>query len=67
MYRTDDPLADFDSYEWKCERKLHRRPKCDICGEYIQGDYLFDMGGELHCEECHEREYRKDVTDYESR
>lgn len=65
MQRTDNPIADFDAYEWEREKQLAKRPKCDICGEPIQDDYLYEIQGELICEECLEKHYRKAAEDYE--
>lgn len=63
--RTDNPLADFDAYEWEREKQLKRRPKCDHCKEHIQDDYLYEIQGELICEECLEKHYRKHTEDFE--
>ena len=41
----------YDRYERDSERKLSRRPVCACCGEYIQGEYMWDIDG-YYCEEC---------------
>lgn len=64
MYYTDDPIADFDRYEAEREAQLDRLPKCDICGEPIQDDYLYDINGDIFCEECLKGKFRKSVEDY---
>ena len=66
MWKTGDPLADYSRHEAEEERCLQRRPKCDICGEPIQDDYLYDINGTLICEKCLERDFRKDTENYES-
>lgn len=64
MYRTDDPIADYERHEADQEAKLDKLPKCDICGEHIQDDYLYDINGDIFCEECLNKYFRKDTEDY---
>ena len=53
MFRTDDPIADFERYDAEQQKKLDRLPKCCHCGEPIQDDFCFDLGdGEIYCEDC---------------
>lgn len=65
MYYTDDPVRDAMNYELEQESWLAKRPVCEICGEPIQDDYLYDIDGVIHCEECMKDEYRKCAEDYE--
>lgn len=60
MYRTDDPLADFDRHEAEQERKRRRIPRCSECDEHIQDEYAYYINGEWICEECM-RQYLKIV------
>lgn len=64
MYRTDNPLADWNIYCADEERELKKLPKCEICGERITDDYLYNIEGELMCEECLKNQYRKKTEDY---
>lgn len=64
MYYSDDPIADFNRYEADQEEQLDKLPKCDICGEPIQDDYLYDIYGDIFCEECLNDKFRKNVEDY---
>ena len=74
MYRSDDPLKDFDMYEAeqsKAEDEFEKRlPICSECGERIHDDYLFDINGELYCQDCMEKfeyaidNYIADAHDY---
>lgn len=64
MYRTDDPIADFNRYEAEQQRKLDKLPKCDICGEPIQDDYFYNIYGDIFCEECLNDKFRKSTEDY---
>lgn len=64
MCYSDDPIADFDRWEDKRQEEEDRLPVCEICGEPIQDDFLYDIEGTLICEECLNSEYRKPVEDY---
>lgn len=50
---------DREEAEW-----LKRCPKCEKCGEPIQDDFLFDIGGELYHVDCAEELFRKSANDY---
>ena len=63
-YRTDDPIRDAAAYDIERQRELDRLPTCDICGEPIQDEFLYDINGVLHCEDCVKSEYLKPVDDY---
>ena len=64
FYRTDDPAADFERYDAEQEAELEKMPVCTNCLERIQDGYLFDIEGELYCEECAYELFRKDTADY---
>lgn len=49
--------------EKRC-RYEDRLPKCDYCGEPIHDDYLYDINGEIICEECLKENFRRKVEDY---
>jgi formylmethanofuran dehydrogenase subunit E len=52
MYRTNDPFADLDRWEWEKERRLNKLPKCSECGEHIQSEYAYQFNGEYICPDC---------------
>ena len=52
MSFTDDPIRDFEKHDAEQERWLQSRPVCSECGEHIQDEDLFDIDGDLVCEEC---------------
>ena len=52
MFYTDNPGRDADWYFAMKEALLERLPKCDSCGEPIQDEFLWEIGGEVYCEEC---------------
>lgn len=64
FHRTDDPVADFERYDAEQEAELEKMPVCTNCLERIQDGYLFDIEGELYCEECAYELFRKDTADY---
>ena len=59
VYRTDDPVSDFNRHEQEVEDALSLLPVCEICGERIEDDYLYEINDELICERCLNEEFRK--------
>lgn len=65
MYiRTDDPARDEAQHSAALEKKLKIMPKCSHCHKHIQDDYLFDIDGEIYCEEHASELFRKPVDNY---
>lgn len=64
IFKTDDPLADFNRHEAEQESRLARRPVCCYCEEHIQHDHLFLINDEMICPDCLESYFRKDVDDF---
>lgn len=62
--RFDVALKQLDKYESDKEEMLVRRPKCDCCGQHIQDDYLFNIVGDLYCEECLIDQFRHSTDGY---
>lgn len=62
--RTDDPIRDFLRHDAEQNRKLNLLPHCDYCDKPIQDDYLFDIGGDIYCEKCVKKQFRRRVDDY---
>ncbi len=60
-----------DNYDLYCqheaeqEKWLAKRPKCDICKEPIQDEFLYDMDGVIMCKKCMEIEFMRSAEDYE--
>ena len=52
MYRTDDPVRDFESYQRDLDECIERYPICECCGEHIQDEQLYYIDGRYFCEEC---------------
>lgn len=63
------PVPDYNdlhrSYEAQQEKALARLPICTYCEQPIQDDYLFDIDGELYCEECAKDLFRRSTENYE--
>jgi hypothetical protein len=63
MYRTDDPLADFDRYEQDREAEAEKCPECAYCGEKIFDAFAFYIDGEWYHKDCLENEYYVEVVE----
>ena len=64
MFRTDDPLRDFDRYDAAMAALEAKLPHCDKCGEAINDDEYFYINDEVLCEECMRNEYARSTQDY---
>lgn len=64
MLYTDDPVADFNRWDAEQQKELERLPRCIDCGEPILDDHLFNINGDLFCEECMVENFRRPVADY---
>ena len=64
MMYTDDPIADAEAYLDEQAKYEERFPVCTICGEHILDDNLYDIEGEIYCEECLKECFLKDTEDY---
>ena len=64
MYRTGDPVADYDRWEAEQQRKLEKLPRCSECDEPITDDYCYQINDELICEECIDN-YRVTTENFE--
>jgi formylmethanofuran dehydrogenase subunit E len=63
-FRLRDPLDDFDRIDQELARREARLPACDECSHRIYDDYYFEIDGEILCEECMKRRYRRSTEDY---
>ena len=52
MYRTDDPYADFDTWDRERQERLERLPRCANCEEHIQQEKAVCINGDYYCDEC---------------
>ena len=52
IFRSDDPLRDFDNWDAEQNKWLSKRPVCDECGEHIQDERAYYINGEWICPNC---------------
>ena len=60
MVIIDDPVADFERYDAKQNRRLARLPVCSDCDEHIQDETAYYINGEWVCESCMDG-YKREV------
>ena len=58
MERMRDALEDYTRYDERVRRETERLPECIRCREPIQEEHLYDVRGEVLCEECLRKKYR---------
>lgn len=64
MQITDNPLADFASWDAEQTAQLERLPVCADCGERVQDDHYYLINDEVICPDCLESGYRKEIDEY---
>lgn len=60
MIFTDDPIADFERYDSEQQAMLDELPLCEYCEEPIQDNYYYEIDNECICEDCLNRNFRKE-------
>ena len=60
MYRTDDPLADYDRHEREQEQLAASLPVCDYCGKPVDDHYYY-IDGEIYCKDCLRENFYRSV------
>lgn len=56
-----DNLSQWECHDRQLERERERLPECNRCGEEIQ-EYFFDIYGDIYCEECAHKLFRREVA-----
>lgn len=64
MCYIPDALEMWERHDAEQEAELMKLPICDYCNEPIQDDYLFDIEGDIICEDCMKYHFRKRTEDY---
>lgn len=64
IYRSDNPIADFDRWDAGLNKMLERLPLCSECENPIQDEHCYEFNGELICEDCLHTNHRKHTEDY---
>ena len=49
---TDDPVRNFVHWDAEKQAELDRLPVCQICGEPIRSEHMYDILGDLWCQDC---------------
>ena len=62
-----DNYKAWEHAERERERRLLSFPICERCRERIQDEDYYDVDGEILCEECMKRKYRRKTEDYYER
>ena len=60
---TDHITQELNRREAAEKRWFESRPRCCECGKPIQDDELYNIHGELYCEECIES-FKEDTDDH---
>lgn len=60
----EDNYSMWEHHEHAQQVALARQPVCCYCEEPIQDDFLYDIEGELYCEQCLNINFRKGTEDY---
>lgn len=61
MILTDDPLMDFARHDREQAKRLKQLPECDYCNDPIEDDFYYEINGDVICEYCLDRFFRKEV------
>lgn len=65
MIWTDNPERDFATWDAEQAEFEAKCPYCEECGQKITSGYLIkDDDGDYYHEECFNKHYRMDITDY---
>lgn len=62
MYRTDNPIADYDGYLGEQDYRKRHLPRCEECGEIITDEMCYEIDGTYLCCSCMES-HKKWVCD----
>lgn len=60
-----DNYSLWESHQAREDAWRARQPKCCRCGEHILDEDLWDINGDLYCEKCAEREFKRKTEVYE--
>lgn len=52
MFRTDNPIRDFEMHEAYQAEILKKQPVCEVCGEPITDDYYYKIDDCVVCSDC---------------
>jgi formylmethanofuran dehydrogenase subunit E len=61
MYRTDDPIADFERWDAEQQECIEKSPVCSNCGKHVMDDHYYLIDDENFCPDCLENEFRREI------
>ena len=64
LYRTDNPVADFEAWDAEQENALRELPVCSDCGNPIQDDFYYEFDCYFYCGDCVNDNHRKNTEDF---
>jgi len=64
LHYTDNPHLDYDRWIDDQEAEIAKIPDCVSCGEKIQEEKLWDIFGDIYCDECARKTFYKNTDDY---
>lgn len=54
----------FVAHQTEQDRKEEELPRCDYCNKRINDDYVYDIDGDIICEDCLRKHYRQPIENY---
>ena len=64
MFELPDALDMWETHDAEQEEAFKKLPVCDYCNRHIDDDYLYDLEGDIICESCMNKHFRKHTEDY---
>lgn len=61
-----DNYSQWEYHDWEQEQQRMQLPVCEDprCKKHIQDEYLFYIDGEILCEDCMIRRYRRNTENF---
>ena len=63
VHRSGSPLFDYAMWDKEQQEWEAKLPHCECCGEPID-DRVWNIVGEILCDDCAREKYMRDVEDY---
>lgn len=58
-----DNYDQFLAHEARQDKWLSERLVCEYCGQPMQDDFFYEINGDILCEKCLNRNFRKEVVE----
>jgi hypothetical protein len=59
----EDNYSQWKRHDDREQAALDRLPVCEYCGEPLTDEFCCEYGGDVICEECNRREFRRYVEE----